>query len=236
MSENSHSGNDLSEVKQLGMWASIASLSYIFWIVGGMELVERIAYYGVKASAGLYAKAPTSEGGLGISLSDYGVIIAIWAFMQTFIPVFTGGISDRVGYKETIFASTIIKIAGYLVMAFFPSFYGFLFGAILLAAGTGIFKPGIQGTLVLSTGRQNTSMAWGIFYQVVNIGGFLGPLVAVHMRQLSWDNVFYACAAIISLNFLFLLAYKEPGKEERLERNRKIKSGEINKKPYGVMP
>ncbi|MGS0727851.1 MFS transporter, partial [Shewanella sp. 0m-11] len=93
--------------------------------------------------------------------------------------------------------------------------------------GTGIFKPGIQGTLVLSTGRQNTSMAWGIFYQVVNIGGFLGPLVAVHMRQLSWDNVFYACAAIISFNFLFLFAYKEPGKEERLERNRKIKSGEI---------
>lgn len=227
-SNDSYADNDLREVKQLGMWASIASLSYIFWIVGGMELVERVAYYGVKASAGLYAKAPVSEGGLGISLSDYGVIIAIWAFMQTFIPVFTGGISDRVGYKETIFVSTIIKICGYLVMAFFPSFYGFLFGAILLAGGTGVFKPGIQGTLVLATGRQSTSMAWGIFYQVVNIGGFLGPLVAVHMRQLSWDNVFYACAAIISLNFLFLLAYKEPGKEERLERNRKIKSGEIH--------
>ena len=226
-SKNAYADNDLREVKQLGMWASIASLSYIFWIVGGMELVERIAYYGVKASAGLYAKAPVSEGGLGISLSDYGIILAIWAMMQTFIPVFTGGISDRVGYKETIFASTIIKISGYLVMAFFPNFYGFLFGAILLAGGTGIFKPGIQGTLVLSTGRQNTSMAWGIFYQVVNIGGFLGPLVAVHMRQLSWDNVFFACAAIISLNFLFLLAYKEPGKEERLERKRKIDSGEI---------
>jgi proton-dependent oligopeptide transporter, POT family len=219
--------NDLREVKQLGMWASIASLSYIFWLVGGMELVERIAYYGVKASAGLYAKAPASEGGLGISLSDYGVIISLWAIMQTFVPVFTGGISDRVGYKETIFVSTLVKIAGYLMMAFFPSFWGFLFGAMLLATGTGIFKPGIQGTLVLSTNRNNTSMAWGIFYQVVNIGGFLGPLVAVHMRQLSWDNVFFACAAIISLNFLFLLTYKEPGKEERLERMRQIKAGEI---------
>lgn len=226
-SQNSHSGNDLREVKQLGMWASIASLSYVFWLVGGMELVERIAYYGVKASAGLYAKDPVSEGGLGISLSDYGIIISIWAIMQTFIPVFTGGISDRVGYKETIFASTLIKISGYLVMALFPSFWGFLVGAMLLAAGTGIFKPGIQGTLVLSTHRNNTTMAWGIFYQVVNIGGFLGPLVAVHMRQLSWDNVFYACAAIISLNFLFLLTYKEPGKEERLARNAKVKSGEI---------
>ena len=112
-SKDAYADNDLREVKQLGMWASIASLSYIFWIVGGMELVERIAYYGVKASAGLYAKAPVSEGGLGISLGDYGVIIGIWAMMQTFVPVFTGGISDRVGYKETIFVSTIIKICGY---------------------------------------------------------------------------------------------------------------------------
>ena len=228
MSEsNAYADNDLREVKQLGMWASIASLSYVFWLVGGMELVERIAYYGVKASAGLYAKAPESAGGLGITMSDYGIILSLWAICQTFVPVFTGGISDRVGYKETIFASTVIKIAGYLVMAFFPSFWGFLWGAILLSAGTGIFKPGIQGTLVLATKRENTSMAWGIFYQVVNIGGFLGPLVAVHMRQLSWENVFFACAAIISLNFLLLLAYKEPGKEERLERKRQIENGEI---------
>lgn len=226
-SSGSVSGNDLTEVKQLGMWASIVSLSYVFWLVGGMELVERISYYGVKTTAALYAKAPVSEGGLGIGLGDYGVIMFWFAITQTFVPVFTGGISDRVGYKETIFASTIIKIAAYLVMAFFPSFWGFLIGAILLAGGTGIFKPGIQGTLVLSTNRNNTSMAWGIFYQVVNIGGFIGPIIAAHMRQLAWENVFLACAAIISMNFVLLFAYKEPGKEERLARAAKIKSGEI---------
>ncbi|MFQ6370745.1 MFS transporter [Shewanella sp. YIC-542] len=224
---NTHTGNDLREMKQLSMWAAISSLSYVFWLVGGMEMVERIAYYGVKASAGLYAKAPESAGGLGINLTDYGIIISTWALLQTFVPVFSGGISDRVGYKETIFTATIIKIGGYLCMAWFPNFWGFLLGASLLAIGTGIFKPGIQGTLALATRRDNSSMAWGIFYQIVNVGGFLGPLVAVHMRQLSWDNVFYACAAIISLNFLFLLTYREPGKEARLERQRKIKNGEL---------
>ncbi|WP_163932016.1 MFS transporter [Paraferrimonas sp. SM1919] len=223
--------NDLREVKQLGMWAAIGSLSYVFWLVGGMELIERLAYYGVKSSAVLYASAPQSEGGLGITMTDYGIILSVWALLQTFIPLFTGGISDRVGYKETIFASTLIKIVGYLLMAWFPSFWGFLWGAVFLAAGTGIFKPGIQGTLVLSTNRNNTSMAWGIFYQVVNIGGFLGPLLAVHMRQLSWDNVFYACAAIIALNLVLIFAYKEPGIEERLARKAKVKSGEINQEP-----
>ena len=232
MSDSSvYADNDLTEVKQLGLFAAISSLSYVFWLVGGMEMIERLAYYGVKASAGIYAKTAASEGGLGISLSDYGLITMTWALMQTFVPVITGGISDRVGYKETIAVSTVIKISGYLTMAFFPSFWGFMSGAILLAIGTGIFKPGIQGTLVLATNRNNSSMAWGIFYQTVNIGGFLGPILAGHFRQLAWENVFFACAAIISLNFLCLLVYKEPGKEARLERNRKIKSGELKQDP-----
>lgn len=214
-----------SDVKQLGMGAAIGSLSYVFWVVGGMEMVERLAFYGVKAVATLYAKDPISKGGLGISMSAFGNILMTWALVQTLLPIFTGGLSDRYGYKETIFVSTLIKISGYLTMAVFPNYSGFFSGAILLAAGTAIFKPGIQGTLVKATSRENSSIAWGIFYQTVNIGGFLGPLVAGLMRKMSWSNVFYACAGIICLNFILLLCYREPGKEERLERNQKVKDG-----------
>lgn len=205
----------LSSVKKLGFFASIASLSYVFWIVGGMELIERVAFYGVKTVAGLYATDPVSKGGLGVTMTDFGSILMAWALVQAFVPVFIGGLSDRIGYKETIALSTITKIMAYLLMAFFPSYWGFMVGAIVLALGTGIFKPGIQGTLVKSTNPRNSTMAWGLFYQMVNIGGWVGPLIAAQLRILDWQNVFYACAAIISLNFLMLLLYREPGKEER---------------------
>ncbi|MSQ84439.1 MAG: MFS transporter [Myxococcales bacterium] len=209
----------LADVPQLGLFAAIASLSYVFWVVGGMEMIERLAYYGVKAVATLYAKDPVSKGGLGVTMSEFGTLLAVWALVQSIVPVFTGGLSDRYGYKQTIAASTVVKICGYLTMAAFGTFGGFFAGAMLLATGTAIFKPGIQGTLVKSTRRENSSMAWGIFYQTVNIGGFLGPLVAGYMRKMQWSYVFLACAAIISLNFLMLLIYKEPGKEERVARN-----------------
>jgi dipeptide/tripeptide permease len=199
--------------RQLGLLAAISSLGYVFWIVGGMEMVERLAFYGVKAVATLYAKDPVSRGGLGITMSSFGTILMTWALVQSILPVFTGGLSDRYGYKRTIFISTLIKIAGYLVMAFNPSYYGFFCGALLLAAGTAIFKPGIQGTLVNATSRENSSMAWGIFYQTVNIGGFLGPLMAGLLRKLAWQHVFFACAAIICLNFILLLLYQEPGQK-----------------------
>jgi dipeptide/tripeptide permease len=223
--------NELADAKQLGMWAAITSLGYVFWLVGGMELVERMAYYGVKSSASLYATNAQSTGALGLSITDYGLITMTWALVQTFVPVFSGGLADRMGYKETIFNSTIIKISGYITMAFFPSFWGFMSGAVLLAAGTGIFKPGIQGTLANATTKESGSMAWGIFYQIVNIGSFVAPLIAVHFRQLSWDSLFFVCAAIISCNFIMLLMYKEPGKEERLALQAKIKAGDI-KQPH----
>ena len=206
------------DVKQLGTFAAIASLGYVFWVCGAMEMVERLAWYGARQVSGLYATDAVSNGGLGLVESDLGIIFAAWAVTQTFVPVFTGGISDRIGYKETIALSTVLKIAGYLLMATLPSFHGFLAGAVVVACGTGIFKPGIQGTIARSCTRENSSVAWGIFYQTVNIGGFIGPILAAHLRQLAWANVFYACAAIIALNFLLLLCYTEPGKAERLER------------------
>ncbi len=206
----------LADVKQLGLVASILSLGYVFWICGAMEMVERLAYYGVRAVAGLYAKSPVSAGGLGITPTQFGTILMVWSGFQGFVPIFVGGLADRYGYKLMIGVSTCVKITAYLIMAAVPSFWGFLVGAVCLATGTAIFKPGIQGTLAKATTRENSSMAWGIFYQTVNIGGFLGPLLAGLMRKMDWKFVFIACACIIACNFILLLTYKEPGKEERL--------------------
>src|SRR5436190_12029009 len=193
----------LADVKQLGLWAAIASLSYVFWVVGGMEMVERLAYYGVRAVAALYATRPVSQHGLAVTMTTYGTLLFFWNLVQSLVPIFTGGLSDRYGYKQTIFASTVLKSLAYLVMAWFHSYEGFFAGAMLLAVGTAVFKPGVQGTLIKASTRRNSSMAWGIFYQTVNIGGWIGPLIALRMRTtLGWKYVFYTNAAFICFNFL----------------------------------
>ena len=215
------------DVKQLGLVPAIKSLSYVFWICGAMEMVERLAYYGVKAVAVLYVTNAASAGALGATIEQYGTLMMTFAFVSSILPIFTGGLSDRYGYKKTIFVSTVIKILGYLVMALFPTYAGFFAGCMILASGTAVFKPGIQGTLVKATTRKNSSIAWGIFYQTVNIGGWLGPLVAAQMRILEWRYVFFACMGIICLNFLLLLTYREVDADERKEIERKRKAGEI---------
>ncbi|MGA4645175.1 MFS transporter [Limisphaera sp. 4302-co] len=218
--------NPLADVKQLGMWAAIASLGYVFWVVGAMEMIERLAFYGVRAVATLYATRPLSEHGLGVTMATFGTLLMTWNLVQSLVPVFTGGLSDRYGYKPTIFLSTVLKCLGYLIMAWWQTYAGFFVGVMFLAVGTAIFKPGIQGTLIRATNRLNSSMAWGIFYQTVNIGGWIGPLIALHMREhMGWQSVFYTNAAFICLNFLLLLTYREPGLEERLARRARIRAG-----------
>jgi MFS family permease len=217
----------LDDVKQLGLWAACGSLGYVFWVVGGMEMIERLAYYGVRAVATLYATRAASEGGLGVTMATFGWLLLTWNLVQSLVPVFIGGLADRHGYKETIFAATLIKCLGYLVMAWFHTYWGFFVGAIFLALGTAVFKPGIQGTLIKVTNRRNSSVAWGLFYQTVNIGAWIGPLIALQMRHMSWTLVFYTNAALICLNLILLLMYQEPGKEERLERRALVKAGTI---------
>jgi MFS family permease len=225
--EETHHETTLDDVKQLGLWAAFGSLGYVFWVVGGMELIERLAYYGVRTVSTIYVTRAKSDGGLGETMATFGWLSFTWYLVQMGGAIFTGGISDRYGYKQTIFVSTLLKCFGYLLMAWFPSYWGFFSGAMFLALGTAVFKPGIQGTLILATNRRNSSVAWGVFYQTVNIGGWIGPLIALHMRQTSWSLVFYTNAAFICLNLVLLMTYKEPGIENRLARRALVKSGKV---------
>jgi hypothetical protein len=98
-------------------------------------------------------------------------------------------------------------------MATQRTFYGFLLGCILLATGTAIFKPGIQGTLAHNIDKSRSSTGWGVFYWLVNVGAAVGPPLAGMLRKLTWPWVFYGCAIIVSINYLMLFTYEDPETE-----------------------
>ena len=71
-----------ADVKQLGMIPALTSLSYVFWIVGAMEMVERLAFYGVIGVRGLYGTAAVEKGGLGVSPASFA-----WISSATWMPM-----------------------------------------------------------------------------------------------------------------------------------------------------
>ncbi len=188
----------------------LKSFNRALWFANIMELLERWAYYGVRAVLSIYIVDAASKGGLEFTHLQKGSIYAWWALIQSLLPMFTGGYADRYGYKKTIAFSIVLKIAGYLLMATQTSYWGFFWGCMMLATGTAVFKPGVQGTIAHSLDEKHAALGWGVFYQMVNIGGFIGPWVAGYLRMMSWSYVFYANAVVVSLNFITLLLYEDP--------------------------
>lgn len=187
----------------------VKSFTWPFWSANIMEMFERLAFYGVRTVIPIYIASSEDPAGLHFTHIQKGEIFAWWALVQSLVPMFSGGFADRYGYKKTIAGSICLKVIGYVMMATLRSYEGFLAGCLMLALGTAIFKPGVQGTLSQGLTRKNSSVGWGFFYQLVNIGGFLGPPLASFLHTHNWPAVFYGCAGIVSLNFLTLLTYKE---------------------------
>lgn len=202
MTVTSHAGSGRS-----GMFAQLAKLPRAFWMLNVMEMFERLAYYGVRVVIPIYIAQADEIGGLHFTQDQKGFIFMLWALVQTGVPIFSGGFADRYGYKRTIAASIAIKIVGYLLMATQRGFWPFTIGCLVLAFGTAIFKPGVWGSLQRTMTKEDSSVGWGAFYMLVNVGGFLGPPLAHFLYGVSWPTVFYGCAAIVSLNFLVLLTY-----------------------------
>ena len=209
----------------------LASFSWLYWIANWMELVERFAYYGVRVVLPTFMVATFAQGGPEFNHIQKGTIYAIWALVQSFVPIFTGGFADRYGYKANIALSTVLKIIGYMLMGYaIPiaealcgmslaearplgadrTYEIFFAGAMFLALGTAIFKPGLQGIIANQMPRKSAALGWALFYQMVNIGGFVGPAIAGALRVDDWTWVFLMCAAAISLNFIPLFLFREP--------------------------
>ena len=175
-----------------------------------MEMWERLAYYGMRVVVPIYIAQADEPGGLHFTQMEKGSIYAWWFVFQSVLPTFTGGFADRYGYKKTIFWAITLKVIGYVLMATQRSYEGFFIGTMILATGTAIFKPGIQGSLAQSLDKQNASKGWGIFYWLVNVGAMMGPPLAGILRGISWPWVFYGCAMIVSVNYLMMFTYKDP--------------------------
>jgi len=212
--------------KKASVLTQLRLLKPNFWFANWLEANERLAFFGVRAIAPLYMVYAVAEGGLGLSYSEKGLIYTIWALVQCLIPMISGGFTDEYGYKKSLYVAYSINIAGYLTFAFASGFWSSLAAACLIGLGTAIFKPPVQGTIAKASTEENSSIAWGFFYWMVNIGGFLAPVLAALVRgETNFKLVFFCAAGVTLFNFIpTLIFYKEPEKVTTAGAKRKTMS------------
>lgn len=196
-----------------------------FWVANTMEIFERLAWYGFFAVSSLYITGAKAEGALGFTSEQRGLLQGIIPFILYLLPVVFGALGDRFGYKKTFIVAYSVLVPAYYLLGQFQTFGTFFMSFLFVAVGAAIFKPVVVGTVARTTDATNSSMGFGIFYMMVNIGGFIGPVVAGFVRvHYGWDWVFIASSFWIACNFIWLfLFYKEPTTEASSGQKRTMK-------------
>jgi len=194
-----------------------------FWTANIMEIFERMGWYGFYAVSSLYLTNAVANGGLGFSSEDRGVIQGLATFFLYLFPAVFGALADRYGYKKMFLASCFVMAPAYLLLSAPKTFWPFLGVYFLAAVGHGMFKPVVISTVAKTTTESTGSMGFGIFYMMVNIGGFLGPIVAGVVRGWDWNFVFYCSSGwIVMTGLTCSLLYKEPPRDTEAEAQRSL--------------
>ena len=186
-----------------------------FWVANTIELFERWAWYGFYMLFANYLTGSFDEGGLEFSQNQKSLIMAFGTGILYFLPIITGAIADYFGYKKVLILSFLIYVSGFGLFPMFTSYQAVFAIFIYTAIGGALFKPIISATVAKTTNDSTASIGFGIFYMMVNVGSFLGPLTTLVAKKQSSDMIFYVSAALIAVNFLLVLFYKEPDRQEK---------------------
>ncbi|MCB0799834.1 MAG: MFS transporter, partial [Bacteroidales bacterium] len=80
---------------------TIRKFPRLFWISNIIELFERWGWYAFyNGFIAIYLTSPRETGALGFSNVEKGTIMGTASMILYFLPVITGAVADRVGYKK----------------------------------------------------------------------------------------------------------------------------------------
>ncbi len=190
-----------------------------FWVANGMELFERLAYYGQATILSVFLRDH-----LRFDEVEAGQLSSIFGGLIYFLPIFAGALADKFGFKKAFsFAFFILAIGYFLIgstgIAAFAGWYSdsnlfviLSFILIFTAIGGAFIKPSVLGTVALTTTSESKSLGYAIYYWLVNMGAAMGPLLAYLVRDsIGIEFVYLVSALSCGLMFLVtLFFFKEP--------------------------
>jgi len=173
-----------------------------FWIANVAELFERAAFYGMFIALALYLTRR-----VGFTDVEAGYVAACFSSVLYLLPTFMGAMADKIGFRRALMLAFAFLTAGYFLLGAVPTKPATLLALAVIMFGGAIVKPVISGTVAKCSDDRHRARAFSIFYQMVNIGAFLGKSMAYPLRDrmgLEYINYYAALMAFCALVFVML--------------------------------
>jgi dipeptide/tripeptide permease len=194
----------------------------LFWLVILFEFFERGSYYGMMSVLSVYMTDV-----LDFAKQDVGVIKATIQPLLYFLPILSGALADRFGYRRTLMVAFAFLGGGYFLTSQATEYTWVFLALVVMGFGAGTFKPVISGSIARCTDGSNSTLGFGIYYWSINVGAFLFPLVLVPYlkNNVGWDWVIIASAIgtgamLLPTIFVFREPPTPPERKEGAERRR----------------
>jgi dipeptide/tripeptide permease len=191
-----------------------------FWVANTLELFERFAYYGSKAILAVFI---AEQVGLGPTQAGF-LVGSVFNMLLYFLPVLAGTFVDRYGFKKSLLACFSIFCIGYfliglgglpagkpIVEALGAQTYMIL-ALVITAVGGSLIKPCIVGTVARTTTAETKGLGYSIYYTLVNLGGAIGPILALQVRENAGISYVLVMSSLVSLALVVatLVFFSEP--------------------------
>lgn len=189
-----------------------------FWVANGMELFERLAYYGQQIVFVVYLRNK-----LGFTEAQAGQLSGLFGGVIYLLPILAGTLADKWGFRRAFNVAFSILALGYFLIgslgmdAFagvyqgMPTYWLLLAFLMLTAFGGSFIKPSVLGTVAVTSTEQTKSLGFAIYYWLVNIGAMVGPTIAYLVRDRFGNEFVYLVSAVSCLAMLIvnIFLYKE---------------------------
>ncbi len=208
-----------------------------FWSANTIELFERAAYYAVASFVVIYLHETL---GMSPTFSTFLNGTILWGIIY-FLPILSGTLADKYGFKKSLIFAFVLITAGYFIMGnvqkFWPSIVGhsqnvdytipIVIGIVFIGIGGSFVKPCISGTVQKTAGVLAT-LGFGIFYMTINIGSMTGRTVSYFVRvKMGIPAIFsYVATAFAFIGLLVVIfIYREP----KYQESEKVSEKELKK-------
>lgn len=205
-----------------------------FWVANGMELFERLAYYGQQIVFMIYLR-----NNLGFSEAQAGTLSGIFGGLIYLMPILAGTLADKWGFRRAFNLAFTILALGYFAIgtmgigAFsgiyggtvpYPLLVAFL---VLTAFGGSFIKPSVLGTVAVTTTEETKSLGFAVYYWLVNAGAMIGPTIAYLVRDSFGNEYVYmvsagSCLAMLFVNIFLYREVRSPKTEVVESMGKKI--------------